>query len=354
MLDFISSWKNKINGCFNKESRVRLVAIAKDEGAYLPQWIHHHLSFGFNEIEIYVNNTTDNTIEVLETIQKKYPQVAFIDADYMYDLPECEVFQHYAYNYAYQKAVKEKISHLLFLDIDEFWTPLDFESGIHDCLLEYSNADIISFEWVLKRNEETPFSYPFAYTNSVNKNHLVKSIFDISLKIDKVETHNVKSSKSINILANGKPHPRPNCYSVDDYNINYTPIKKYFILHRVWRSQLEYLASIGQGMKAFVSEDVVGFDFKSNRDGYLLPENRITTLDFDKNLVEQRENKYKRFIEECNLAELLGLAMKSVVNRVDIISSKIKENQGNAELSKVMRNINFDVVENEKRKFKVL
>ena len=33
------------------QCNVKIIAIAKDEGAYLAEWIHHHLYFGFSEIK---------------------------------------------------------------------------------------------------------------------------------------------------------------------------------------------------------------------------------------------------------------------------------------------------------------
>ena len=52
------------------EAKIKLVAIAKNEAAYLPQWIHHHFSIGFNEIEIFINDTTDNSLAICEKKKK--------------------------------------------------------------------------------------------------------------------------------------------------------------------------------------------------------------------------------------------------------------------------------------------
>jgi len=62
--------------------KIKLVAIAKDEAAYLPEWIYHHLHFGFDEIEVYVNFTTDNSYEVLAAIAKHHP-VRYRNAEYL-------------------------------------------------------------------------------------------------------------------------------------------------------------------------------------------------------------------------------------------------------------------------------
>lgn len=46
--------------------KIKLIAIAKDEAAYLPEWIHYHLSVGFDSISVLTNGITDNTDKVLE------------------------------------------------------------------------------------------------------------------------------------------------------------------------------------------------------------------------------------------------------------------------------------------------
>ena len=55
--------------------KIKLVAIANNESLskYLPQWIHHHFQVGFNEIEIYINDTTDNSVAICEKIKTNHP-----------------------------------------------------------------------------------------------------------------------------------------------------------------------------------------------------------------------------------------------------------------------------------------
>jgi hypothetical protein len=64
----------------NNDLKVKLVAIAKDEAAYLPDWIFHHIYFGFDHISVYVNNTTDNTEKLKERLSLN-TQVSFLDGD---------------------------------------------------------------------------------------------------------------------------------------------------------------------------------------------------------------------------------------------------------------------------------
>jgi hypothetical protein len=60
----------------SKTPNIHLTGCAKNEAAYLPEWIFHHLNIGFNSIKVYVNNTDDNSIEVLNKIIKHHPQVS--------------------------------------------------------------------------------------------------------------------------------------------------------------------------------------------------------------------------------------------------------------------------------------
>ena len=72
MINLFKSKKNQI--------KTKIVAVAKDEGAYLAEWVHHHLFLGFDAIDIYINRTSDNSLEILHKISEKYPQVNYFTA----------------------------------------------------------------------------------------------------------------------------------------------------------------------------------------------------------------------------------------------------------------------------------
>jgi hypothetical protein len=340
---YLNKLNNVITSLFNPK-KVRLVAIAKDESAYLPAWIFHHLHFGFDEIEIYINNTSDDSSLILDQIGKNYP-VNYIMADFMYEQLDDESFQIYAYKAAHKKALKENIDYLLFLDIDEFWTPLDFTSTIQTCLRELNSPDIISFEWVLKRNEATPFSFPYTDENSVGQFHIVKSLFKTSLENKNIHVHNVLDATAHNVLADGQRHPRPGQWTIDGELIS---IKPYFILHRLWRSQLEYIYLLGQGMKAFVSKkEDTKLDIKNNRNGYLLPKKRVTTLIFKKKIIDKHKKKYNAFLTECELHHLVNKAQLFVLDRTITTLNAFKQHQEDEVLKKVTTSIDFTQVENQ-------
>eukprot|EP01093_Parvamoeba_rugata_P014593 TRINITY_DN4773_c0_g2_i1.p2 TRINITY_DN4773_c0_g2~~TRINITY_DN4773_c0_g2_i1.p2 ORF type:complete len:142 (-),score=8.74 TRINITY_DN4773_c0_g2_i1:552-977(-) len=113
---------------FNRDYRVKLVAIAKDEAAYLPDWIFHHLRMGFDSIDIYINNTSDNT-EVISNKLKELKDVRFIDGDRYFEqtslAPQILIYQK-----ALRKCRWEGYTHIVFLDIDEFWVSLDLKEEL--------------------------------------------------------------------------------------------------------------------------------------------------------------------------------------------------------------------------------
>ena len=80
-------------------TRIRLCAIAKDEGAYLADWVFHHLHVGFDGIEVWVNGTRDHSVAILTAIRAEHPQVAFRVVDDLLErtLRRSRNFQHVAY-----------------------------------------------------------------------------------------------------------------------------------------------------------------------------------------------------------------------------------------------------------------
>ena len=102
------------------KTNTKLIAIAKNEAAYLPQWIYHHFLIGFDEIEIYINDTTDNSIAICEKIQKNYSNLTFHLADKLRldSIKENRSFQISAYNNSLHHSSDS--THLMALDLDEY------------------------------------------------------------------------------------------------------------------------------------------------------------------------------------------------------------------------------------------
>ena len=98
-----------------KDVGVSIVAIMKDEGRYLDEFICYHLCVGIEHFFLYDNESTDNTMEVLQPyIDKGY--VTYIDCP-------GERVQQFAYNDALSRFEYET-SYMAFIDLDEFIVPV--------------------------------------------------------------------------------------------------------------------------------------------------------------------------------------------------------------------------------------
>ena len=193
---------NRINSVckrFRKVQRVKLVAIARNEGAYLPEWIFHHLYFGFSEIDIYVNNSTDNSLE-LKSLLGQYP-VNIYDAD--------EVFKDKSSSpqiLIYKRALKDAsqtFDALMFLDIDEFWIPSNFSDTILSVCHSLPSFDTVSFQWKNKLEKKEEFSRAIEREMEVDHREQVKTLFKTYLNIRELNPHNTSDAFVNRIFEDG-------------------------------------------------------------------------------------------------------------------------------------------------------
>lgn len=52
---------------------VALVAIAKNEGRFLTEWLAYHLRLGFDRIFVYDNESNDDSARILDSLAEEYP-----------------------------------------------------------------------------------------------------------------------------------------------------------------------------------------------------------------------------------------------------------------------------------------
>lgn len=252
--------------------KIKLIAIAKDEAAYLPEWIFHHLFFGFDAIEIHINRTQDKTIEVLDKIKIQYPQVTYINADWI-DLTSdrvsqfMELWQTMIYSEAYWRTKNnDNYEYVCFLDIDEFWTPLNLETSVQSFLTNFHKCSSISFNWWNVINEEVPFSF-LPDTMDVLPNGHVKTFINLQSTISKMRVHLPDFSKDDkfhgNFLSDGSifvPSPKfKQCIAPELVQID----RPVVILHRMYRSEQEYIGLLIRGRQSPKQR------FKTNRSGYI-------------------------------------------------------------------------------------
>ncbi|RMO92677.1 hypothetical protein ALQ33_03803 [Pseudomonas syringae pv. philadelphi] len=309
--------------------KIKLAAIAKDEGAYIPQWIYHHLSFGFDEIEIWLNNTTDVSETMLDALSKHYgPEVvrfrsadAFLKQCLDQNLP----FQQRVYSKIYFETLSESTcSHILFLDLDEFWTPKNFKSSIKDYILESASFDAVSFQWAIDTPDRAKnvFSRPFSNINALQKNRHLKTLVKMTTRMEELSIHNHVIYDGLYLLDNNlvfadhddeETHYKslaPSAFFEDTKNrLN----DGAFILHQINRSSIEYLSSLLRG-RGHKNDDNT---FKVNRTGYVsdLDSGPEVLFKIDAARLEEYDAGFEHFLQNTAIRQLLSDARHFIYER---------------------------------------
>lgn len=299
--------------------KIQLIGCAKNEAAYLPEWIFHHLNIGFSYITIYVNNTDDNTLEILDKISNKHPNITYIIADELIASPpehyrektntnfyNTNTIQAIIYTHALESR-DENSDHIAFLDIDEFFFPYKPLSSIwpYD---EKENSVVKRFNWILLSGDKKDFC-PIA--------ECAKGYLDREFK-SVVPNHNV------NIRAED-----PHRFSING-NIGLIS-KDAVILHRVLRSPKEYLFLLARSTSN--SKNKLANGFKRNRRGWTsrgLDLNKFNIhfeIDYEEALVE--------FTRNCDITKEIKSARDKVIKNYQTVLNTLNIiNQQNIELTR--------------------
>ncbi|MCE3028894.1 glycosyltransferase family 2 protein [Salinicola sp. DM10] len=246
--------------------RIRLCAVAKDEGPYLAEWVFHHLHVGFDQIHVLLNRTSDTSAAVLERIGQAYPQVTFEFIDWV-DLCDPSVgrkLQTIAYAKALADARAAGVDWLMFLDIDEFWTAQDLTTRV-DQLIARLCGDTprpISFLWHCELGQAQAFCSLQNGAGYELSSHL-KTLFPIQgIEIQHVRVHHPIFGRDVVPLdADGNPM----VYSETQPELaDSTAIapRQAYVIHRMYRSEEEYLALLLRGRPSGKQQ------LKTNRPGY--------------------------------------------------------------------------------------
>ena len=139
---------------------ISIVAMVRNEGAYIKEWLEYHKLIGVDKFIIYDNNSTDNLKEILQ------PYIYAGVVDYIfYPKTQAEfekkkktveywAFQAYAYNDAIKKH-RNKSKWIGFIDIDEFIVPvkkdhlIDVINEIKNNLPKGKTFVGLSINWVM-------------------------------------------------------------------------------------------------------------------------------------------------------------------------------------------------------------
>lgn len=313
--------------------KIMLGAIAKNEGAYLYDWIFHHLYLGFDHLLIYVNNTDDSSCRIIDEIKNQGYSVEYVVCDYIFDKeyntkkhPVEEAYlkrnkiQSCAYSEILSIAYSRNYDYLMFLDIDEFFIYKDLLT-IGELLDRYNEFDIISIRWAVELGKQE------AYKHFINKNIIVGD--------DKQFKSIVKLKGNENNIT---------IFSSHDFRLQYAKRlmlsheDHVFILHRMYRSEMEYFALLYRGDT--FSNTTNGL--KKNRSGYNFHfENRDKHDRYIKIDISATEKYFINYFLLLNKSNFLSESIKkeqcSLLNNVDSVRKIIDIHKNeNRELEKIL------------------
>jgi hypothetical protein len=293
-----------------KRRRIKVIAIAKDEAAYIHEWVHHHIFFGFDGVEVIVNRTTDNSGIILEKLKAKHSQFDYLSCDWI-DLcaPNISIkMQEIAYAEACRRAIDEGFTHVLLIDIDEYWTPLNFSSTIHDYLNSFPVDASHSFYWICELGQCAPFAPISDKLNYFTSTHL-KTLSRVD-RLKEVRIHTPAFIEgAIHLMADGSLFSaKPNAPQFHDSGLG--SLNDAFIIHRLYRSETEYLALLFRGNPD--SKTRGENDFKLNRHGYNFNQGVNEEVVFPTAMVESYRASLDVFILQTDIARDLELARGSV------------------------------------------
>lgn len=158
---------------------VAIVAIAKNEGLYIREWIEYHSLVGITKIYLYDNESTDNTKQIVQP---------YIDNGLVeYQLIPGIGKQLDAYNDAIAKH-KQDCRYMAFIDLDEYIMPekpyQKIGEVVHNVLSKRPNTVGIALNWCLYGNSGHKLrpagliteSYIDRAANNNPMNHMIKTL----------------------------------------------------------------------------------------------------------------------------------------------------------------------------------
>lgn len=283
---------------------VAVIGVIKDESTYIHEWIHHYHYFGFKHIYLAVNRTTDKTTEVLDKICKKYKGLKYFVTDWIdKDADESGInpdMQRLSYSFLANEVFKnENVTHCLSVDADEFFYTACFDKNIKEFVMSFPEHEMLSIHWACQSVDESTFLPPFSnkkyYVRPQVKTLISKNAF---LNIKKFTPHIPLLSKvdGAHIDASGLPFEKGAHREISQ--TIFPDNQKGFILHRMIRSELEYLALLLRQRPASTLR------LKNNRNG-IVRKGGLLRFDIPKKLLNQYYESLNLFISENDLSDIL-------------------------------------------------
>ena len=224
--------------------------------------------------------------------------------------------------------------------MDEYLTPKNLEGNIKKLIQSSPSADIFSFLWYSDDFEELKpsFSLPFRESTSIYRMDHVKSMAKISTNLTSCNHHNFIYRESY--IPRNQFAERSDILLSDDKNTSIRRSKvnheflnrldprqpeEWFILHCIYRSEAEYLASLCRGR----GHNNDARPIKSNRWGFQQypehPSDKITLTIPTKNIINYRKS-FNLFKRNSNLKGKIKRARRFVAGREKSLGIIISKN----------------------------
>jgi hypothetical protein len=228
----------KVNKKF--ENEISIVAIVKNEGCYLNEWIEYHKLIGIGKFYIYDNDSNDDTYNNL----KEYIE----DGSVVYKKIRGRVRQLDAYNDALNEYSFDN-RFLIFLDIDEFiYCNKKLNFCIDSLMTKSKNIGGVKLNWLIygssgyKKRPDGLVTQSFLYRSCTNffKNRHVKTICNPRRVVGFLNPHYpifLPNFKAINVSGKITNGPFSKFCSLN-FRIN----------HYFTKSKKEFLAKRERGM----------------------------------------------------------------------------------------------------------
>lgn len=329
----------------------KLCAVAKDEGPYLAEWVFHHLHFGFDLIHVYINRTSDASEAVLERIHSAYPQVTFESIDWI-DLCDPVVsgkLQTIAYAKEVALSRQQGVDWLMFLDVDEFWTPNDFETPVDQFAASICGVDQaapICFLWHCELGQHSPFT-PLQRGAGYEMSSHLKTLFPLkNIEIKHVRIHHPIFGKQVTPLdADGAPMTFEKDQPELASGATIKP-KSAYVIHRMYRSEDEYMALMLKGRPSKRDQ------LKLNRPGYRSHKNVSVRRRFfwPEDSFREYDEKRRHFLDAIDVESLIREDKANILKRAKKAVSLLKamlETPDRDRALAFLRGTRYDVTERQ-------
>jgi hypothetical protein len=291
-----------------------VVAIAKNESAYLALWCAHYTYLGFDKITIYLNGIDDHSHLIIRKIREFYPHVEIRNSDrygtlkmFKYDFLIDKDFltrnpmQSRAYAEAYDIAGKNGFDYVLFVDIDEYLTHRKKGVTIDGILNKYDSPEFLKFRWFNIATNTKEFDFPLATEVKGVFSDVPKFILKTNLEgVTFRSTHQVSTKNVDKRYLSGLGRIK----DYDKQQIKDSIDSDLVLLHNLYRSEVEYLATLLRGDFIFKSSQGI----KLNRKGLLREDQDV--LDIDQEVVEAFHEHYNQLIRKADLNLLVEAAQE--------------------------------------------